>query len=118
MTTSSGPAIFASKVKGTSVYNTQHESIGKVEDVVLDKRSDSILFAVVSFGGFLGIGEKYHSVPWAYLDYDEKAGGYVIPMSKEDLKAAPVHDLDEFARGDLNAMRKKSYDYYKVPATW
>ena len=61
-------AIRASKVKGTSVYNTAGESIGTVEDIVLNKTSNDIMFAVLGFGGFLGIGEKYHPVPWSLLD--------------------------------------------------
>ena len=85
MTTSSGhtTAILASKVKGTSVYNDAGDKIGTVEDVVLDKTSNRIMFAALGFGGVLGIGEKYYPVPWSLLDYSEAKGGYVVPLNKE-----------------------------------
>ena len=65
MTTSSGhtSAILASKVKGTAVYNDAGDRIGTVEDVVLDKQSNQIMFAALGFGGVLGLGEKYYPVP-------------------------------------------------------
>ena len=85
-------AIPASKVIGTSVYNGAGESIGTIEDVMLDKSSNGIMFAVIGFGGFLGIGEKYHAVPWSALDYSVERGGYVVPFSKDQLEA----ELDRF----------------------
>ena len=110
-------AIRASKVKGTSVYNTAGESIGTVEDIVLNKTSNDIMFAVLGFGGFLGIGEKYHPVPWSLLDYDEDKGGYVVPLTKEVLQAAPAYDMDDLTKHD-GQIRDTSYDYYKVERDW
>lgn len=102
MTTPSGHtrAISATRVKGTTIYNTAGDSIGHVEDVILDKMSDRIMFAVLGFGGFLGLGEKYHAVPWSLLDYDKEKGGYVVPFNKETLKAAPVYDFDQLLKDD------------------
>jgi sporulation protein YlmC with PRC-barrel domain len=113
MTTTTGhtSAILASKVKGTSVYNTLGEKIGHVEDIMLDKTSDEVMYAVLGFGGFLGIGEKYHPMPWSNLDYDPTVGGYVIPMSKEVLERAPVYDLNDLTKSDGN-VRQKATDYY------
>jgi sporulation protein YlmC with PRC-barrel domain len=110
-------AILGSKVTGTSVYNAAGEKIGHVEDVVLDKMSNNIMYAVLGFGGFLGMGEKYHPIPWALLDYDERKGGYVVPMSKDVLQKAPAYDLDELVRADGD-IRSKSFTYYKVPPYW
>ena len=75
MPTASGhtDAIRASRVIGTTVYNTAGDSIGEIEDVILEKTANDIMFAVVGFGGFLGIGEKYHALPWSVLDYDPSA---------------------------------------------
>jgi sporulation protein YlmC with PRC-barrel domain len=117
MTTSSGhtSAIRASKVIGTTVKDSAGERLGEVKDVVLDKQSNSVLFGVMSFGGVLGIGEKYHPVPWAALDYDETEGAYVINLTKEQLKAAPADSLEELTRGDGRAYRDRVFDYYKVP---
>ncbi len=103
-------AIRASKVKGTTVYNRQGEKLGAVEDVVLDKTSDKIKFAVLGFGGFLGIGEKYHAMPWGVLKYDEGMGGYVVNLDKDILQKAPSYELEDLVRGD-GAMSPK-LDYY------
>lgn len=102
MTTPKGhtQAISAARVKGTAVYNSAGESIGQVEDVILDKMSDRIMFAILSFGGFLGIGEKYHAVPWSMLAYSKDRGGYVVPLTKDALKAAPVYDIDALLKDD------------------
>ncbi len=122
MTTSSGhtTAILASKVKGTSVYNDTGDKIGTVEDIVLDKLSNQILFAALGFGGVLGMGEKYYPVPWSMLDYDEDKGGYVVPLSKERLENAPAYDLKDLARhdGGLGSIRDKTYAYYKIERDW
>jgi sporulation protein YlmC with PRC-barrel domain len=117
MTTSSGhtSAIRASKVIGTTVKDSAGERLGKVEDVVLDKQSNSILFGVMSFGGVLGMGERYHPVPWAALDYDKESDAYVINLTKEQLKAAPADSLEELTRDDGAAYRDRAFDYYKVP---
>ena len=112
MTTSSGhtSAILASKVKGTAVYNGQGERIGTVEDIVLDKQSNQIMFAALGFGGFLGMGEKYHPVPWSMLDYDKEKGGYVVPMNKDVLQNAPAYELADLTKhdGSLGGVREKS----------
>jgi sporulation protein YlmC with PRC-barrel domain len=83
--------IAASKVEGTAVYNRQGESLGSVYDVMIDKRSGDVAYAVMSFGGFLGIGQSYHPVPWDMLDYDERQGGYVVDLTREVLEKAPSY---------------------------
>jgi sporulation protein YlmC with PRC-barrel domain len=118
MTTASGhtSAILASRVKGATVYNTGGDKIGHVEDVILDKQSDRIMFAALGFGGLLGMGEKYAPVPWSVLTYSKDMGGYVIPMSEDQLKTAPAYDLKDLVRddGEFGAIRQQTYDYYQV----
>jgi sporulation protein YlmC with PRC-barrel domain len=120
MTTASGhtSAIRAKKVLGTDVKDTAGNTIGKVEDIMLDKQSSNIMYAVVGFGGFLGMGEKYHPVPWSQLDYDKDDGAYVVSFTKEQLKAAPADSLDALTRDDGLAYRDRAYDYYKVKRYW
>ena len=120
MTTASGhtSAVRAKKVIGTNVKDPAGQKIGEIEDVVLDKGSNSILFAVVGFGGFLGISEKYHPIPWASLDYDEDEGAYVVSYTKEQLKAAPAGSIEELTQGDGLQFRDRTYDYYKAPRYW
>jgi sporulation protein YlmC with PRC-barrel domain len=115
MPTASGhtTAIRARKVLGTPVKNTSGDKIGEVEDVVLDKTSDRIMFAIVGLGGFLGIGEKYHPLPWAALHYDENEDAYVVPFTREQLLAAPADTLSELTRGDgVAAFRNRAHEYY------
>ncbi len=111
-------AIRAKKVLGTNVVDPRGNKIGTVEDVILDKQSNNILFAVIGFGGFLGMGEKYHPIPWSGLDYDERAGAYVVTYTKDQLQAAPAGSIEELTRDDGMQLRNRVYDYYKAPRYW
>jgi len=117
MTTASGhtSAIRAKKVIGTTVKNSAGEKIGQVEDIVLDKQSNRIIFAVVGFGGFLGMNEKYHPVPWSALDYVESEDSYVVPFTKEQLQAAPADSLEKLTRQDGAATyATRADEYYNI----
>jgi hypothetical protein len=111
--------ISADKVEGTAVYNNADEKIGTIEDVMINKRSGFVAYAVMSFGGFLGIGEKYHPLPWQVLKYDTSVDGYRINLDKETLKGAPSYD--RAALSDLNwsdtAWNRQVHEYYKLPPT-
>ncbi|MBV5263847.1 PRC-barrel domain-containing protein [Pinisolibacter aquiterrae] len=113
MPTSTGHtrAIPSSKVVGSNVYDARGEHLGHVEDVVLDKLSNTIMFAVLGFGGLLGIGEKYHAMPWSMLDYDEAKGGYVVPLDPTVLAAAPVYELADLIAAD-GAATSPDLTYY------
>ena len=111
-------AIAASRVIGTEVYNTAGDHIGTIEDVMLEKTSNGIMFAVIGFGGFLGIGEKFHAIPWSVLDYEPDKGGYVVPFTKEQLKAAPAYSINELTGNDGQKARDASYAYYQVDPYW
>ncbi len=117
MTTASGhtSSIRAKKVIGTNVKDTTGQKIGQVEDVLLDKQSNNIMFAVVGFGGFLGMGEKFHPIPWASLDYDESESAYIVNFTKEQLKAAPADSIDALTSDDGIEYRARAYDYYGTP---
>jgi sporulation protein YlmC with PRC-barrel domain len=120
MATASGhtSAIRAKKVIGTTVKDTSGRKIGEIEDVVLDKQSNNIMFAVVGFGGFLGMAEKYHPIPWSALDYQESENAYVVSYSKEQLQAAPAGSIEELTSEDGLGVRNRTYDYYKAPRYW
>ncbi len=111
-------AIRAKKVAGTTVKDRAGNKIGVIEDVVLDKLSNNIMFAIVSFGGFLGMAEKYHPVPWSSLDYDKEMSSYVVDFTKEQLQAAPAASIEELTRDDGQMFRDKAFDYYKAPRYW
>ncbi len=120
MPTQSGhtTAIRAKKVLGTAVKDQSGNKIGEIEDVVLDKHSNNIMFAVVSFGGFLGVAEKYHPLPWSTLNYDEGESSYIVNATREQLKSAPADSLDELTKNDGMAFRDRTYDYYRAPRYW
>jgi sporulation protein YlmC with PRC-barrel domain len=111
-------AIRARKVLGTTVKDTSGRKIGEIEDVVLDKQSNNILFAVVGFGGFLGMAEKYHPIPWSALDYEPSENSYVVSFTKEQLQAAPSGSIDELTSDDGMSYRDRAFDYYKAPRYW
>jgi sporulation protein YlmC with PRC-barrel domain len=111
-------AIRAKKVSGTKIVDQSGKKIGEVEDIVLDKLSNNIMFAIVSFGGILGMSEKYHPVPWSTLKYEKSKDSYVVTFTKEQLEAAPAASMEELIRDDGMAFRDKAFDYYKTPRYW
>jgi hypothetical protein len=92
--------IASNKVEGTAVYNRQGERLGDVYNFMVGKRTGQVAYAVMSFGGLLGMGQSYHPVPWNALTYDTDRGGYVIDADKNRLKDAPSYKAgeDPFAR--------------------
>jgi hypothetical protein len=76
------------------------------------------MFAVIGFGGFLGMAEKYHPIPWASLDFQPAENAYIVNYTKEQLQAAPAGSIDELTRDDGVAFRDRAYDYYKAPRYW
>ena len=90
--------ISAEKVIGTPVYNRAGERLGSIDQLMLNKRSGRVAFAVMSFGGVLGIGERYQPLPWARLTYDEARSGYNVDLSPEQLASAPHFGRDEAER--------------------
>lgn len=108
-----GKLIASSRVEGTNVYNRKGESLGEINDLMIDKKSGHVAYAIMSFGGFLGMGESYHPLPWSVLDYDESQGGYVVDIDKDRLKAAPNYGVDETPDWTGNYGREID-DYYGV----
>lgn len=86
-------AILASRIKGTAVYNTRGEHIGRVEDVVLDARSDRIVYAALGVGVLFGPCSRFLPIPWTALYYSSARDGYIVTLPDEELKAAPTYDL-------------------------
>jgi hypothetical protein len=87
--------IASNKVEGTAVYNRQGEKLGEVYNFMVGKRSGEVGYAIMSFGGFLGIGQKYHPLPWNALTYDTSKKGYVVDADKERLMRAPNYAVGE-----------------------
>jgi sporulation protein YlmC with PRC-barrel domain len=100
-----GRLIAATKVNGTAVYNSAGERLGSVYDVLLDKTSGHADYAILSFGGFLGIGDRYHPLPWNQLRYDMALGGYVVGLDRGQLEGAPTYDTVDTGKWGGNGTR-------------
>ena len=109
-----GNLISSRRVEGAEVYNTKGEHLGSIEHVMLDKLSGQVAYAVMSFGGFLGIGEKYHPLPWQVLDYETDKGGYVVDLDKKTLEGAPYYgDTSDPYDWTDRTWRNRVDDYYR-----
>ncbi len=110
-----GQLIAASKVNGTSVYNPAGEKLGSVYDVMIDKTSGHAEYAVLSFGGFLGIGSDYYPLPWKALKYDPGQGGYIVNIDKRLLEGAPSYAASETDAWLDPAWGRRVDEYYRIP---
>jgi hypothetical protein len=113
----SGTLIAAEKVNGTNVYNLAGDTLGSIDDIMIDKVSGRAIYAVMSFGGFLGIGEKFHPLPWGTLKYDARKGGYVVNLDKKVLEDAPSYDSGSEFTWTPDYGRKVD-SYYGTPSYW
>ncbi len=109
-----GKLIAASKVSGTTVYDTAGEKLGSVYDIMLDKATGKTEYAILSFGGFLGFGDSYHPLPWNTLTYDEAKGGYVVNIDKSRLQGAPAYAANERGLWDDPAYGRQIDEYYHI----
>jgi len=109
--------IGSDKVDGTAVYGADQEKIGSVERVMIDKLSGKVAYAVISYGGFLGIGDDHYPTPWSNLKYDTELGGYVVNLTKDQLDSAPKYTSEsDWAWSRENDRRV--YEYYRATPFW
>ena len=108
--------IGSDKVDGTAVYGPDQEKIGSIERVMIDKISGKVAYAVLSFGGFLGIGEDYYPVPWPTLNYDTNLGGYRINLTKDQLEKAPKYS--ELQDWNWSRENDRRVHYYRALPYW
>ena len=104
--------IASDKVEGTAVYDRQGERLGEVYNFMVDKRSGKVEYAVMSFGGFLGLGQSYHPLPWRVLTYDTGKGGYVVDLDKDRLRGAPSYTGSEAPDWSDPAYGRRIDDYW------
>ncbi|WP_293455094.1 PRC-barrel domain-containing protein [Phenylobacterium sp.] len=106
------PLIPADRVNGTDVCNEAGDKLGKIEDVAIDKVSGEVAYAILSFGGVLGFGEKYHPVPWRLLTYDADRRAYVVPLDKAAIEEAPTIEGGELSGWNDAGSREAIFGYY------
>jgi sporulation protein YlmC with PRC-barrel domain len=114
----SNSPVKASSVIGTSVVDTKDESLGDIKEIVIDPSSGRVAYAVVSFGGFLGLGEKLFAIPFSAFKYNEAENEYVLDVSKERLKAAPGFDADHWPKLAEEKWNRDVHTYYERPPYW
>ncbi len=110
---SSSDVISSDKVEGTDVYNTGGDKLGSIDDLMIDKRSGQVRYAVMEFGGFLGIDTDRYPIPWNMLKYDTTKDGYVVPIDKAKLEKAPKYQYQDVPAYDTT-YGKRVNSYYGV----
>lgn len=102
-------------VEGTNVFGLNGDKIGEVDHLMIDKKSGRVIYGVVSFGGFLGLGHSHYPLPWGALSYDASLGGYRTNVTENQLKDAPQFSDDSWE--DRN-WETSVHSYYNVPPYW
>ncbi len=114
----SNSPVKASSMIGTDVVNPKGDNLGDVKEVVIDPRTGRVAYAVVSFGGFLGMGKKLFAIPYTAFDYDVEKNRYVIDISKERLETAPGFDSDNWPTMSDEQWNRDVYKFYKRSPYW
>ena len=108
----------ASTLDGDPVKNPQGEKLGKIEDIMIDVPTGRVAYAVLSFGGFLGMGDKLFAIPWTSFMLDEDEKCFVLNVDKETLKSAPGFDKDNWPDMADATWRTEIYSYYGAKPYW
>jgi sporulation protein YlmC with PRC-barrel domain len=112
--TTSSSVISSDRVEGTSVYNLSGDKLGSIETLMVDKQSGQVRYAVLSFGGFLGMGTERYPLPWSSLQYDTSQDGYVVNIDKKMLEDAPSYDADD-EPAFTDDYGRRVYSHYGTP---
>ncbi|HEX3973115.1 MAG TPA: PRC-barrel domain-containing protein [Stellaceae bacterium] len=110
--------ISSEKVTGAKVENTKGDNLGHIEEIMIDKISGRVGYAVLNYGSFIGLGGKLFALPWDILKYDTRRNAYVIGIPEEKLKNAPSFDNGTWPNMSDPTWGKEIHDYYGSPADW
>ena len=108
----------ADTLTGNEVVNLQNEDLGKIEHLMIDLERGRIAYAVLSFGGFLGMGDKLFAIPWSALALDTVEKRFILNVNKELLKSAPGFDKDRWPNMADQAWGAKVFKYYGAKPYW
>jgi sporulation protein YlmC with PRC-barrel domain len=110
-----GPDLMgADTLVGNDVFNHKGEDVGDIKEIMLDMRDGKVGYAVLSFGGFLGMGEKLFAVPWGALTLDTKNKRFVLNVEKDRLKNAPGFDKDHWPDMADQSWAREIHSYYGI----
>ena len=111
--------ISSDKVEGTTVRRSNGDKVGTIEHVMLDKLSGRVAYAVMSFGGFLGLGEEYYALPWSALRYNENLDAYELNVTDDQLRNAPPASSDFFETGATDRQWEDNiHQHYRAAPYW
>lgn len=106
----SSNVVKSNEVIGVSVKNDEKKDIGKIEEIVLDKVSGQVRYIVLSFGGILGMGDKYFAFPWKSISYSPEEKSFILKVDKQKLKEEYGFDKDNWP--DMAGWPKTVDNYY------
>jgi PRC-barrel domain len=112
------PLIESDRVEGTTVYDPQGNNIGSIKRLMIEKVSGRVAYAVMSFGGFLGMGTQEHAIPWDKLTYDTNLGGYRTEITEQQLRGAPTFSRDPNWDWSDRRREQELHDYYGARHYW
>jgi hypothetical protein len=112
------PLIESDRVEGTTVFDPNGKKIGSIKRLMIEKIGGRVAYAVMSFGGFLGMGEDEHTIPWNKLTYDTKLGGYRTDVTEQQLRGAPSFNRDREYGWNDRERERELHDYYGAPYYW
>ena len=110
--------IASDRVEGTPVRRKGGDKIGTIERLMIDKRSGKVAYAVMSFGGFMGLGEGYHTLPWSALDYDTALDAYVVDLDENQLRNAPTQTAEGGDPSFEREWEEHVHRYYNAVPYW
>jgi hypothetical protein len=121
---STGPAtggspklISSSRVQGTEVYGADGEHVGEIDHLMIERVSGHVAYAVMSFGGFLGMGKDFYPIPWNALEYDTTLDGYRTSITREQVEGAPSYQGQTFDWND-NDWHQRMHEHYKTKPSY
>jgi sporulation protein YlmC with PRC-barrel domain len=107
--------ISSEDVEGTKVYDPKGSKIGEIDHLMIDKISGRVTYAVMSFGGFLGLGHSHYPLPWSALKYNVRLDGYETNVTEQQLRDAPAFSDDSWQSRDWET---KTHTHYNVNPYW
>ena len=108
------PLIESDRVEGTAVYDPTENH----KRLMIDKMTGQVAYTVMSFGGFMGIGEYEHTIPWNKLHYDSNLGGFRTDITEDQLRGAPTFYRDRDYDWSDRERERKLHDYWRTPYYW
>jgi len=112
------PLIESDRVEGTTVYDPRGNNIGSIKRLMIEKLSGKVAYAVMSFGGFLGLGKEEYTIPWNKLEYDPSLGGYRTDITEAQVRGSPTFYRDDDYQWSERERERELHDYWRAPYYW